>query len=121
MSIFCDGGLQVDSHSLDQIERDVTLLFMVLPHAIAHWLGSLLVLCTTEQTSPRPASHIPFLSIGLKIVSGQPKLDKIPINRSLCPEHYIVYALLSKQFCLCASLLPRRIRVDIEQAYHHAG
>jgi len=39
----------LDSHSLDLIEGDVTLLFMGLPCVIAHGLGSLPALCPTES------------------------------------------------------------------------
>ncbi len=40
-----------------------------------------------NETSPRPASHIPFLSIGLKTpktLSGHPKPGKMLISRDLC-------------------------------------
>src|SRR5260370_27957307 len=37
----------------------------------------------TGETSPRPTSHIPFLSIGLKTLSGHPKPGKMRISSDL--------------------------------------
>ena len=37
-----------------------------------------------EETSPQPASHIPFLSVGLKVLSGHPQPGKMHIQRDLC-------------------------------------
>src|SRR5258707_11820291 len=42
------------------------------------------VLQHLDETSPRPASHIPFLSIGLKILPGHPQPGKMRIRRDLC-------------------------------------
>jgi hypothetical protein len=54
---------------------------LVLVRLLCLTLGVLSV-----ETSPRPASHIPFLSIGLKTsptLSGQPKPGKMLIRRNL--------------------------------------
>src|SRR6266567_3770793 len=53
-------------------------------------------LTLTEETSPRPTSHIPFLSIGLKTsktLSGQPKPGKMRISSDLCDSFHAPAAL----------------------------
>ena len=69
----------------------LAMLFGLLLGGLWTWpvvvgLGSAHPNLKTVETSPRPASHIPFLSIGLKTsptLSGQPKPGKMLIRRNL--------------------------------------
>src|SRR5258708_38376340 len=54
-----------------------------------------------EETSPRPTSHIPFLSIGLKTsqtLSGQPKPGKMRISSDLCDSFHAPAANVTDQW-----------------------
>src|SRR5260370_1902307 len=59
-----------------------------------------------DETSPRPASHIPFLSIGLKILPGHPQPGKMRIRRDLCSAGkkscvYLTWPCIRKIGVLC--------------------
>jgi hypothetical protein len=54
-----------------------------------------------DETSPRPTSHIPFLSIGLKTsktLSGQPKPGKMRISSDLCDSFHAPAANVTDQW-----------------------